>query len=273
MDNDKEVTNPQEILQTQMHFYSELYDVDEEVNFDLPNIYGVTVPEEIYQNQCEQITIEDLKEAMRTMNNNKTPGDDGLPVDFFEVFWKHLEEVFYSMTIYSFELETLHDSARRGILNLIPNEGKDTRYTKNLRPITLLNTDNKIIEKAIANKMIPALDHIIHKDQRGFMKNRGISVNIRKMLDIIHHADEEDLEAVILSLDFVKCFDKCSFRILHGSLDFFNFGTIVKQWTKILYHDFSVKIQNNGHFSQKINIKKGVHSRGLLLQYLLFSNC
>ena len=49
---------------------------------------------------------------------------------------------------------------------------------------------------------------------------------------------------------------------MHGSLDFFDFGNIVKEWTKILYHDFSVKIQNNGHFSSTINIKKGVHQGG-----------
>ena len=125
-----------------------------------------------------------------------------------------------------------------------------------------MNTDYKIIEKAIANKMIPALDAIIHTDQRGFMKNRRISVNIRKMLDIIHQANQEDLEAVVLSLDFVKCFDKCSFSILHGSLDFFNFGHIIKDWTKILYHQYTVKIQNNGYFSETIPINKGVHQGG-----------
>ena len=88
------------------------------------------------------------------------------------------------------------------------------------------------------------------------------SVNIRKMLDIIHEAEKQDIEAVVLSLDFVKCFDKCSFSILHGSLEFFGFGDIVKRWTEILYRDFTVKVQNNGHFSQSIDIKKGVHQGG-----------
>ena len=50
----------------------------------------------------------------------------------------------------------------------------------------------------------------------------------------MHQAEKEDLEAVVLSLDFVKYFDKCSFSILHSSLEFFGFGEIVKQWTKIL---------------------------------------
>ena len=74
----------------------------------------------------------------------------------------------------------LHESARKGILNLIPKANKDSRYVKNLRPITLLNTDYKIIEKTITDMMMPALEHFINKDQRGFMKNRRISVNIRK---------------------------------------------------------------------------------------------
>ena len=110
--------------------------------------------------------------------------------------------------------------------------------------------------------MIPALEHIIHPDQRGFMQERRISVNIRKMLDIIHIAEKEDLEAIIMSLDFVKCFDKCSFKILHGSLEYFGFGDIVKSWTYILYKNFHVKIQNNGHFSSEISIEKGVHQGG-----------
>ena len=77
-----------------------------------------------------------------------------------------------------------------------------------------------------------------------------------------HDPEKEDIEAVVLSLDFVKCFDKCSFEILHGSLDFFGFGSIVRDWTKILYRNFSVKIQNNGYFSDPISILKGVHQGG-----------
>ena len=213
-------------------------------------------------NQNQQLELQDLENAIKGMKNNKTPGQDGIPVDFYKVFWKNLKNTFYQMVIETYDRGTMHHTARKGILNLIPKANKDTRYVKNLRPITLLNTDYKIIEKAIANKMIPALEQIIHTDQRGFMKDRRISVNIRKMLDIMHQADAQDLEAVVLSLDFVKCFDKCSFSILHGSLQFFGFGSIVQEWTKILYKDFSVTVQNNGYFSEVIQVNKGVHQGG-----------
>ena len=258
----KEIENQEQILQYQKDFYQELYEEDKEVKFTLKNNYGIYVPEDIVVLQEEQITAKEVREAMMQMNNNKTPGEDGIPVDFYKVFWSQIQQVFMDMLFEVYRQNKLHSTARKGILNLIPKANKDTRQIKNLRPITLLNTDYKIIEKVIANKMIPALEHIINRDQRGFMKERRISVNIRKMLDIIHEAEKEDLEAVIMSLDFVKCFDKCSFSILHGSLEFFGFGSIVREWTKILYDDFSVRIQNNGYFSSEIAIKKGVHQGG-----------
>ena len=261
-DQNEEITNQEKILDQQRIFYQDLYQEDKEVKFTMKNSFGIRVPEEIKKEQENQITMKDLEEAIKGMNNGKTPGEDGIPVDFYKVFWLQLKEAFYQMMIQGYEEDILHDTARRGILNLIPKPNKDTRYIKNLRPITLLNTDYKIIEKSIANKMLPALQHIIHTDQRGFMKDRRISVNIRKMLDIMHQAEKEDLEAVIMSLDFVKCFDKCSFSILHGSLEFFEFAETVKKWTKILYDSFSVKIQNNGHFSSEIPINKGVHQGG-----------
>ena len=257
-----EITNPQEILEKQKEFYSQLYKIDEGVVFNMRNNTDIMVPTEIRKDQDEQITVEHLVSAIKGMNNEKTPGQDGIPVDFYKVFWVQIQNPFIEMVKECYEIGKMHESARKGILNLIPKANKDTRYIKNLRPITLLNTDYKIIEKAVANKMIPALKYIIQQDQRGFMKDRRISVNIRKLLDIIHYAKEEDLQAVILSLDFVKCFDKCSFSILHGSLDYFGFGKIVKDWTEILYKDFTVKIQNNGYFSSEIPIEKGVHQGG-----------
>ena len=261
-DNNVEISNPQEILELQRHFYEKLYEEDRHVQFSMLNNSGILVPENLQQQQKQQISMEELESAVKSMKNEKTPGQDGLPVDFYKVFWRLLKEPFYDMMIECYEQKYMHASARKGILNLIPKANKDVRLVKNLRPITLLNTDYKIIEKAVANKILPTLHLIINKDQRGFMKGRRISVNIRKFLDIMHCVELQNLEAVVLSLDFVKCFDKCSFDILHGSLKYFGFGEMVQEWTKILYTDFTVEIQNNGYFSQRIPILKGVHQGG-----------
>ena len=157
-DDSIEISNPKEILEQQRIFYEKLYDVDDDVEFKIEGKSKVCVPQGIENQQNQQTTLKELEEAVKTMNNNKSPGNDGIPVDFYKVFWNKLKNPFYEMVLECYKQNELHGTARQGILNLIPKPKKDTRYIKNLRPITLLNTDYKIIEKSIANKMIPALD-------------------------------------------------------------------------------------------------------------------
>ena len=87
----------------------------------------------------------------------------------------------------AYSKQKLFVTASRGILNLIPKQNKDSRKLANLRPITLLNTDYKIIEKALANRLIPMFEDIIHTDQKGFLPGRKITHNIRKIMDLISH--------------------------------------------------------------------------------------
>ena len=90
-DNNEEHTSPQEILKLQKNFYGKLYSQDEDVEFTLQNNTGIKVPENIQEIQNQQLTLEDLQVAMKKMNNNKTPGEDGLPIDFYKVFWTKLK--------------------------------------------------------------------------------------------------------------------------------------------------------------------------------------
>ena len=44
---------------------------------------------------------------------------------------------------------------------MIPKCGRDSRILRNVRPISLLNCDYKLLEKVIANRIKPNLYHII----------------------------------------------------------------------------------------------------------------
>ena len=114
----------------------------------------------------------------------------------------------------------------------------------------------------IANSIEPALDTVISDEQRGFRKGRRISCNIRTAFELIQFAKANNLDALILSLDFEKCFDKVSFSILFGALEFFHFPQYLITWVRILYTNFRVITQNNGYFSGSISIKQGLHQGG-----------
>jgi hypothetical protein len=60
----------------------------------------------------------------------------------------------------------------------------------NYRPITLLNTDTKILAYTIAQRLKEVLPSIIHSDQKGYAKDRYIGFNIRQIQDVIDHSEK-----------------------------------------------------------------------------------
>ena len=260
--DDQIISDHESITNAQVNFYTELYQSDTQINFKMENKTNIKVSnsEKIIQQQSLNATL--VKQALRDMQNQKTPGKDGIPVDVYKVFWNILEKPYLEMIGSVFEKKLLPESMRLGVLNLIPKNGKDERLLKNLRPITLLNADYKIIEKMISIKMKPALADIINKDQTGFMSDRRISTNIRKVFDVLYYSKQNNIDAVILSCDFQKCFDCVEFTCIRGALKYFDFASLIAEWVDILYTDFMLEIQNNGYFSSRIPITRSIHQGG-----------
>ena len=206
-----------------------------------------------------EFTEGEMCDAIRSMRNNSCPGPDGLPVEIYKVFWTGIKRTFMQMVEAAYVSAEFCESSRRGIINVIPKGSKDTRFLKNLRPITLLNCDYKIVEKCIANRMMPALEDVIHKDQTGFIPGRCISANIRKILDAVSNSKQDGVEGIIISCDYMKCFDKIEICAVRKAMEYFKFSKMLRKWVDILYANFTVKVQNNGYFSGDIYVTRSVH--------------
>ena len=132
-------------------------------------------------------------EALNGMATEKTPGTDGLPCEFYNVFWKDIGETLTEALNFSYQTGKLAVSQRRGIVKLIPKKDADPNLIKNWRPLTLLNCDYKIASKTIANGIKMVLPELISEDQSGFIKNRCISDNIRTLGSAIKYAENKRL--------------------------------------------------------------------------------
>ena len=178
-ENQEQITCPKWILERQRLYYENLYKKDDTVRFSTDGIIcDRKTPESIKESQDTPFTRQEVSVAVLQLKNQKCPGCSGFPIDFFKVFWACLCTPFMDMLEEAFKQKRLTSTMLRGIINLIPKGDKDHRLLKNQRPITLLNTEYKIVEKVIANRMIPALEYVISEDQTGFLKDRRISTNI-----------------------------------------------------------------------------------------------
>ncbi|CAM2096608.1 unnamed protein product [Caretta caretta] len=111
------------------------------------------------------------------MPTNKSPGMDGLTVEFYRVFWDILGPDLVTVWAESLQSGVLPLSCRRAVLALLPKKG-DLCDLRNWRPISLLSTDYKILAKAISLRLGSVMADVIHPDQTYTVPGRSIFDNL-----------------------------------------------------------------------------------------------
>ena len=81
---------------------------------------------------------------------------------------------------------------KQGLISLLSKKNNDLGNLNNWRPLTLLNTDYKIVTKTISNRIKKYISHIIENSQTGFIKGRYIGENIRLIQETIEALEEEN---------------------------------------------------------------------------------
>ena len=195
------------------------------------------------------------------MQNNKSPGSDGLTTEFYRAFWNIISTYFVNSFTYAFNTGNLSISQRQGIISLIPKKKKDTQYLKNCRPATLLNVDYKIDTKTIALCIEKVLPHLDNPTQTGYVKGRFIGESIRLILFIMECTKHKDIPGVAVFWNFEKAFDSVEWNYIKKCLEATNFGPHIRQWVYVFYHNISSCDLNNGHASEPSLLERGVRQK------------
>ena len=206
------------------------------------------------------------------MQNNKSPGSDGITIEFYKIFWNEIKSYLINSLNYSFNNGNLTVLQKQGIISLIPKPGKNLETLSNWRPISLLNTDYKIATKSISNRIKKILPSTISSSQSGFIKGRYIGENVRLIQECINFFNNTNKSGLIFFADFEKAFDSLDHSFMFTCLEKMNFGENMIKWVKLFYTDINSLIINNGFFSDSFNIGRGVR-QGCPLSSSLFIIC
>ena len=258
-------------------FYENLYSQNKNVN---PNIHpefftSVPAPKLTTKQKtfCDaHLNEEELFQTLKLFRKNKSPGLDGLTAEFYITFWDQLKHMLLLVYENSFSLGILPESLRVGVITLIEKKGKDRLDIANWRPITLLNADYKLLTKTLGHRLKTVLPSLIHKDQNGFIPGGSIFFSSHTLRDILFYCKKENINLILLALDYAKAFDSVDFQFIYKTFEHFGFGQNFQKWIKTIFNGGKSCVANNGYISRNFDILRSTR-QGDPISPLIFILC
>ena len=106
-----------------------------------------TLSEEQKQSCEGEISLEELESVLNSFQNNKSPVNDGLPIEFYKTCWNLINESFMDCVKESFKYGEMSSSQRKAVINLIEKQGKDRTLIENWSLYLLLMLMLKLFQK------------------------------------------------------------------------------------------------------------------------------
>src|SRR2546421_1437427 len=155
------------------------------------------------------ISSKEIQEVIKELPNNKVPGPDSIPYEFYKLALPAVTDIFETLFNDILKGSEIPTSWTKSYITLIPKKEEDKSEIKNWRPIALINSDAKIFLKILANRVGKAVNTILPEHQKEFLSGRN---TIDATLNIIEavSALKQDATSVsfLLQLDQQKTFDR-----------------------------------------------------------------
>ncbi|KAG1674134.1 hypothetical protein FOA52_015765 [Chlamydomonas sp. UWO 241] len=204
-----------------------------------------------------------VKRAAKMTQPGKATGPDGLPAELWSSFQLELAPMLASLYTAIGTTGQSSPGYLDGVIRCLPKPG-DAADQANYRPITLLNTDYRLMGKVLAARLAPLLSCSIPPEQTAFLPGRLIGDNLAMLqllpawLRLCGEQHGLPATATLACLDFRKAYDTVSRPFLLAVMKAVGAGPGLIGWAKTVLLDTRAAAMVNGFTSASYRSHAGV---------------
>ncbi|KAJ1169246.1 hypothetical protein NDU88_001152 [Pleurodeles waltl] len=210
------------------------------------------------------LTLGELHLAVKSFKSGKTPGSDGLPIEFYTSLWDLLGPDLLELYEEMEQERVMPHTLREGMIALLYKHKGEKCDLKNWRPISLLNVDYKILAKTMVNRLKGVMGEMVHPDQTCGVPGRRIADSLALIRDTIQYITDRNIRAALVCLDQEKAFDCVSHEFIERVLQGFGLGERFCNYVKIMYTHIFSSVMVNGWKTDPFPIRTGKDPRYLV---------
>ena len=155
-------------------------------------------------------TPAEITDSINGMNKNKAPGEDGITSDIFQCTFNLLPKSTTAM--YNSCLRTCcfpRMWKRAKIIRIVKPEKATSDDISKCRPISLINTAAKVLEKVLINRIMHHIysHNLLSINQFGFTPQKSTIVAVMALKDFVQESINEGQYVAVISLDVKGAFD------------------------------------------------------------------
>ncbi|GJS72435.1 hypothetical protein Tco_0705276 [Tanacetum coccineum] len=206
------------------HYETFLGQAGDPIIFNSTNLFKVCISDQEALNMVRDISNQDIKEAIFSIGDDKSPGPDGYTAAFFKEAWNVIANDVTHAVREFFRNGTILKEINHTIIALLPKVKSPSRVN-DYRPISCCNVLFKCISKIIANRIKHCLKTIVSPNQSAFIPGRSITDNILLTQELMHnyHLDRGTPRCAF-KVDIQKAYDTVDWDFLRMILILHGFG-------------------------------------------------